>query len=231
MPREHLEAAAQAESASTASTWVGPLSALMRCRLVMCTCSTCRHVQAYIGMQCNKEESLASRIYHPKSLNSFVANLVSHIQPQGPSRSTYLVPLPVLEPLITEVSNPAEVLRYFKNTHGGVKCLSKECQKVHDLCEIDEQATMHSQNKLSLTLGLLLWVQFIANVTAQVPSPCAIFSQEPLVPIRRSASLPSELEDHQHGSELLGASFSSWQGFSPGASQGASSTPDVVTLP
>uniref|UniRef100_A0A7S3VNQ7 Guanylate cyclase domain-containing protein n=2 Tax=Dunaliella tertiolecta TaxID=3047 RepID=A0A7S3VNQ7_DUNTE len=102
------------------------------------------------------QESLASRIYHPKSLNSFVANLVSHIQPQGPSRSTYLVPLPVLEPLITE---------------------------------------------------------------------------EPLVPIRRSASLPSELEDHQHGSELLGASFSSWQGFSPGASQGASSTPDVVTLP
>ncbi|KAF5834039.1 hypothetical protein DUNSADRAFT_9430, partial [Dunaliella salina] len=98
------------------------------------------------------QERLAPRIYYPKSLNSFVATMVSHIQPKGPSRRTYLVPMPVLDPQVSE---------------------------------------------------------------------------EPLLPIRSSASLSSNFEDSQHGSELLGASFSSWQG----ASQGASSTFHALTGP
>uniref|UniRef100_A0A7S3QMH0 Guanylate cyclase domain-containing protein n=1 Tax=Dunaliella tertiolecta TaxID=3047 RepID=A0A7S3QMH0_DUNTE len=45
------------------------------------------------------QERLASRAtgYTPKSLNTAVAQLVSHFQPEGPNVTSYLVPLPVVD--------------------------------------------------------------------------------------------------------------------------------------
>eukprot|EP00983_Pelagomonas_calceolata_P130763 1161712-Pelagomonas_calceolata.AAC.17 len=203
-------------------------------------------------------ERLTPRIYQPKSLNSFIATLVSHVQPQGPSRRTYLVPLPVLEPLVTEVSKPAEVflggtfgmleshlwrckestsasLQFISsstehrkrciNTRAHGSFLSKRFPKVHDLCGRCVHATMHPQNKLKQASEACF--RLAASLVHEPPQE----PQEPEGPIRPLPSFFSELEGSQRFSEdLLGASFSSWQGASQGASLGASSTPDVVPV-
>eukprot|EP00983_Pelagomonas_calceolata_P093321 1157764-Pelagomonas_calceolata.AAC.3 len=72
------------------------------------------------------QERLASRAtgYTPKSLNTAVAQLVSHFQPEGPNVTSYLVPLPVVDVALgPRVSKGAEVVMLLsaRNTpHVGV---------------------------------------------------------------------------------------------------------------